>query len=83
VNQAVDILATLTRVTGENGIDVFCGTIDLSKLRKAKVSEVDVVMVPLDGVPKTLATLIRKASDNKPDLLLFASSAEPQKSNSR
>ncbi len=75
---AVDVITTLSRVKGENGADQFVGSINLSKLKKAKSAEMDIVLVPVDSVPKALVGLLKKANISTANLLMFAAVAQQE-----
>ena len=72
MNSSINIITALSRVKGDNGIDHFTGSIDLTSLRKTKVGKIEIVLSPVESVPKALASLMKKAGITGSDLLMFA-----------
>ena len=68
----VHIIATLSRVGDEEGGEQFAGNLDLAALKKSKRSEIEVVLVPVDSVPKALGKLVTRNSVSDGGLILFA-----------
>ncbi|HNT36254.1 MAG TPA: hypothetical protein PKH07_14815, partial [bacterium] len=74
----VNVITTLTRIQGEGGAEQYVGTIDMSALRKAKIGRLEIVVVPLCTVPKTLSDLINKACVANADALMFGALARQE-----
>ncbi len=77
----VSIVATFSRIRTESNTDQntgFTGKIDLKALKRRGQSEVEVVLVPMESVPPTLAALMNKTGIPKDGLIMFAASNEQE-----
>ena len=79
----IHIVSTFSRTKDENGNDHFTGTIDVAALKKTRLSEVEVVLVPIESVPKTLAKLMSRSALGKDSLIMFAGGSSPDESGRR
>ena len=69
----LNLLSSFTRVEEADGGEHFAGTLSLAALRKAKVKEIEVVLMPVKAVPRSLVGLMDRAGAEKAEYLLFAS----------
>ena len=79
----IHIVSTFSRTKDENGNDHFTGVIDVAALKKTRLSEVEVVLVPIESVPKTLAKLMSRSSLGKDSLIMFAGWTKPEETGRR
>jgi hypothetical protein len=73
----INVITTLKRVPGEDGKDHFIGTLEPSVLKKARASEIDIVLMPLESIPNTLVHLMSKSGIEKNSLIMFANTGSP------
>ena len=81
MNPSINIISAFSRIKDENGNDHFTGVIDVAALKKAKMSEIEVVLVPIESVPKTQARLMTRYAVSKDGLIMFAGAANQEKEN--
>ena len=74
----INIVATFSQTTDEGGHANFTGVIDVAALRKTKAAEIEVVLVPIESVPKTLARLMSRNAVGKDGLIMFAGAASSE-----
>ena len=79
----LNIITTFNRIKDENGADHFTGTIDLATLKKTKLSEIEIVLIPIESIPKTLTKLLNKSVNNKDGLIMFAGTTAPEATNNK
>ena len=68
----VDILGLFTRMAGEDGTYYFSGTLDKASLKRLKQPENEILLVPVQHVPKALAGMLPKTTGLQDGLLMFA-----------
>jgi hypothetical protein len=73
MNPTINLISGFKKVKTEDGTEHYSGTLNLRALKKAGTSEIQVVLLPNEGLPKGLLDLLRKGGQ-VPDLLLFAES---------
>ena len=78
---SINIISNFSRIKDEVGNDHFTGTIDVAALKKTKESEIEVVLVPIESVPKTLAGLMSRNSVTKDGLIMFAGASASEEDN--
>jgi len=83
MNPSINIISTFSRIKDENGNDHFTGSIDVAALRKIRMNEIEVVLVPIESVPKTLAKLMTRNAVSKDGLIMFAGAAAPDGTNKK
>jgi len=68
----LNVLSSFIRVEETDGAEHFTGTLNLAALRKMKVKEIEVVLMPVKAVPKSLVGLMDRGGGGKAEYLLFA-----------
>jgi len=71
MNPTINLISGFKKVKTEDGAEHFSGTLNLKALKKAGTSEIQVVLLPNEGLPKGLLDLMKKGGQ-VPDLLLFS-----------
>jgi hypothetical protein len=84
MNPTINLISGFKKVKAEDGSEHHTGTLNLRALKKAGTSEIQVVLLSNEGLPKRLLDLMKKGGQ-VPDLLLFSetSPAKPTKGTGR
>jgi len=67
----IDLISVFTKINAEDGSDFYSGTMNPVVFKKAK-QDIEVVLMPSETVPMSILDLLRKAGNQKADLLMFA-----------
>jgi len=67
----IRIISTFDKIEDSDGSEHFTGTLDIAALRKIKSREIEVVLVPVDSIPKTLGKLMAKSGLSEGSLVMF------------
>ncbi len=82
MKSTVNLIAAFQPVKGENGSTHYTGKIDMAVLKKTRIKEIEVALVPADNVPPGLGSLLGKAGVNVDSLLMFIG-GQPQETSGR
>jgi len=69
--------------SGRTGPKLFSGTFEYSALRKIKVVDINLILVPIESAPGPLAEIIAAGATDKDGLMVFAGSASKEGGASR
>lgn len=73
----LSLISGLRKGKGEDGREQYLGTMDAATLRKCKAKEIDIVLIPVENIPKCLVDQMRKAGAGANiDMLMFAGISE-------
>ena len=75
----ISVISTFSRVKVEDGTEYFTGILDGRVLRKIRNAEVEVVLMPLESIPKGVFDLMKKSGNTSTDLLMFGTVREKEK----
>ncbi|MFC1737318.1 hypothetical protein ACFL1X_14495 [Candidatus Hydrogenedentota bacterium] len=75
----VNLIGAFKKVEEEKGTPHFAGTLDMAALKKTKLREIELVLIPIESVPKSLVSLMKKAGTDNADLLVFATTGNEKK----
>ena len=67
----INLMSVFSKVKGNDGSEYYTGALNPALFRKIKDKEIDVVLMPLESVPESLVTLLKKSGNQKADLLMF------------
>jgi hypothetical protein len=77
MNPTINLISGFKKVKAEDGSEHYTGTLNLRALKKAGANEIQVVLLPNEGLPKGLLDLMKKGGV-VPDLLLFCETSPPK-----
>ena len=77
MNPTINLISGFKKVKTEDGTEHYTGTLNLRSLKKAGTSEIQVVLLANEGLPKGLLDLMKKGG-MVPDLLLFSETNQPK-----
>ena len=72
----INLISVFSKVKGEDGSEYYSGSLNAASLKKAKEKEIDVVLMPVEAIPKSLVELIKKSGNQKADLLMFGAAGD-------
>ncbi len=72
----INLISVFSKVKGEDGSEYYSGSLNVASLKKTKEKEIDLVIMDVEAIPRSLVELIKKSGNQKADLLMFGAEGE-------